>query len=79
MEAGFAGALIIGLGLVARSIGTYGCLLGSELNVAERIFVVITYLPKATVQAAIGGAPLRRWHWQEWKQVQARSSWPSRF
>ncbi|PPR72889.1 MAG: hypothetical protein CFH03_01186 [Alphaproteobacteria bacterium MarineAlpha3_Bin2] len=58
MEAGFAGALIIGLGLVARSIGTYGCLLGSELNVAERIFVVITYLPKATVQAAIGGAPL---------------------
>jgi NhaP-type Na+/H+ or K+/H+ antiporter len=57
MEAGFAGALIIGLGLVARSIGTYGCLLGSELNVAERIFVVITYLPKATVQAAIGGAP----------------------
>ena len=58
MEAGFAGALIIGLGLAARSIGTYGCLLGSELNVAERIFVVITYLPKATVQAAIGGAPL---------------------
>ena len=58
MEVGFAGALIIGLGLVARSIGTYGCLLGSELNVAERIFVVITYLPKATVQAAIGGAPL---------------------
>ena len=58
MEAGFAGALIIGLGLVARSIGTYGCLLGSELNVAGRIFVVITYLPKATVQAAIGGAPL---------------------
>ena len=61
MEAGFAGALIIGLGLVARSIGTYGCLLGSELNVAERIFVVITYLPKATVQAAIGGAPLGAW------------------
>ena len=58
MEAGFAGALIIGLGLVARSIGTYGCLLGSELNVAERIFVVITYLPKATVQAAIGGGAL---------------------
>ncbi|MDP7547957.1 MAG: cation:proton antiporter, partial [Alphaproteobacteria bacterium] len=58
LEAGLAGALIIGLGLIARSIGTYGCLLGSELNGAERWFVVIAYLPKATVQAAIGGAPL---------------------
>jgi NhaP-type Na+/H+ or K+/H+ antiporter len=58
LEAGLAGALIIGLGLIARSIGTYGCLLGSDLNVPERMFVVISYLPKATVQAAIGGAPL---------------------
>lgn len=57
-EAGMAGAVLIILGLVARSIGTYGCLLGSELNVSERMFVVISYLPKATVQAAIGGAPL---------------------
>ncbi|MDA1089067.1 MAG: cation:proton antiporter [Proteobacteria bacterium] len=58
LEAGLAGALIIGLGLVARSIGTYGCLLGSELKFPERMFVVVAYLPKATVQAAIGGAPL---------------------
>ncbi len=57
-EAGLAGAVLIALGLVARSIGTYGCLLGSDLNVDERMFVVISYLPKATVQAAIGGAPL---------------------
>lgn len=57
-EAGMAGAVLIILGLVARSIGTYGCLLGSELNVSERMFVVISYLPKATVQAAIGGAHL---------------------
>ena len=56
--AGLAGAVLIGLGLVARSIGTYGCLLGSDLNFSERLFVVISYLPKATVQAAIGGAPL---------------------
>jgi NhaP-type Na+/H+ or K+/H+ antiporter len=56
--AGLAGAAIIGLGLVARSVGTYGCLLGSDLTVPERMFVVISYLPKATVQAAIGGAPL---------------------
>ncbi len=58
LEAGLAGALIIGLGLAARSVGTYGCLLGSELRVPERMFVVVAYLPKATVQAAIGGAPL---------------------
>jgi NhaP-type Na+/H+ or K+/H+ antiporter len=56
--AGLAGAVLIALGLAARSIGTYGCLLGSDLDVPERMFVVVSYLPKATVQAAIGGAPL---------------------
>ncbi len=58
LDAGLAGAAIIGLGLVARSAATYGCLLGSDLTVPERLFVVIAYVPKATVQAAIGGAPL---------------------
>lgn len=58
IQAGLGGAAIIGLGLVARSAGTYACLLGSDLTVAERLFVVISYVPKATVQAAIGGAPL---------------------
>ena len=58
LEAGLAGAVIIGLGLIVRSIGTYACLLGSDLNKQERMFVVVSYLPKATVQAAIGGAPL---------------------
>lgn len=58
VQAGLAGAALIGLGLVARSIGTYGCMLGSDLNAGERLFVVISYIPKATVQAAIGGAPL---------------------
>jgi NhaP-type Na+/H+ or K+/H+ antiporter len=58
VQAGLGGAAIIGLGLVARSAGTYACLLGSDLTVAERLFVVISYVPKATVQAAIGGAPL---------------------
>jgi solute carrier family 9B (sodium/hydrogen exchanger), member 1/2 len=58
VQAGLAGAALIGLGLVARSVGTYACLLGSDLNPGERLFVVISYLPKATVQAAIGGAPL---------------------
>lgn len=57
-NAGLAGAAIIGLGLIARSAGTYGCLLGSDFTLAERVFVVISYLPKATVQAAIGGGAL---------------------
>ncbi|NOY74541.1 MAG: sodium:proton antiporter [Kiritimatiellaeota bacterium] len=57
-HAGLMGALLIFLGLVARSVGTYTCLFGSDLNIRERLFVVISYLPKATVQAAIGAAPL---------------------
>ncbi len=58
LQTGLAGAVLIALGLVGRSIGTYVCLLGSNLTVAERIFVIISYVPKATVQAAIGAAPL---------------------
>ena len=34
------------------------CMLGTKLNVKERIFCVIAYMPKATVQAAIGSVPL---------------------
>jgi NhaP-type Na+/H+ or K+/H+ antiporter len=56
--AGLAGAVIIAGGLVARSLGTWLCLVGSDLNRGERWFVVISYLPKATVQAAIGGGAL---------------------
>jgi NhaP-type Na+/H+ or K+/H+ antiporter len=58
IQAGFFGVMIIILGLIARSIGTYICLIGSNLNTPERFFVIISYLPKATVQAAIGAAPL---------------------
>ena len=57
-QAGLAGSALVGLALVARSVGTYLCLLGSQLTQAERFFVVLSYIPKATVQAAIGGAPL---------------------
>ncbi len=58
LTAGLAGAALVGCGLVARSVGTWLCLLGSELDRGERLFVVIAYLPKATVQAAIGGGAL---------------------
>ncbi len=58
LAAGLAGAALIAAGLVARSLGTWLCLLGSDLDRGERWFVVISYLPKATVQAAIGGGAL---------------------
>jgi NhaP-type Na+/H+ or K+/H+ antiporter len=58
LQAGGAAAVLIGLALIARSVGSYLCLLGSNLTQPERLFVVVSYLPKATVQAAIGGAPL---------------------
>ncbi len=57
-HAGLAGAMLIGLGLAARGIGTSLCLLRSDVSIGERLFVVVAYTPKATVQAAIGAAPL---------------------
>lgn len=58
LKMGGAGLGLISCGLVARSCGTWCCLLGSHLSLKERFFVVVSYLPKATVQAAIGATPL---------------------
>lgn len=52
------GLIILCVGLFARSAGVWISLLKSELNNKERLFCVISYLPKATVQAAIGAVPL---------------------
>ena len=57
-KSGGIGFLIIFLGLFARSIGVFISLLGSELNNKEKLFCIISYWPKATVQAAIGAVPL---------------------
>lgn len=57
-EAGLVGALIILIGLIARSMGVILALKGSNLNMKEKIFCTVAYSPKATVQAAIGGMPL---------------------
>ena len=46
------------MALIFRSIGVTLCLLGTNLNKKERLFCMIAYLPKATVQAAIGSVPL---------------------
>lgn len=58
INAGLMGTAIILLGLIGRSIGTYLSLIKSIFNYKERLFIVIAYLPKATVQAAIGAGPL---------------------
>jgi NhaP-type Na+/H+ or K+/H+ antiporter len=57
-KAGLAGLAVIGLGLIARSLGTYISLTGAGLSRSEKLFAVIAYIPKATVQAAIGAVPL---------------------
>jgi NhaP-type Na+/H+ or K+/H+ antiporter len=57
-DAGLAGALLIFIALTGRSVGTYISLMGTDLNFRERLFCVISYIPKATVQAAIGAVPL---------------------
>ena len=44
--------------LIFRAAGVVLCVAGTKLNRRERIFCVIAYLPKATVQAAIGSVPL---------------------
>ncbi len=53
------GALCVIIGaLVFRMEGVFVCLIGTKLNRNERLFTMLAYTPKATVQAAIGGLPL---------------------
>lgn len=58
LSAGVIGLCVIAIGLVARSIGVLISTINSGLNAKEKVFVVTSYLPKATVQAAIGAIPL---------------------
>tara|TARA_B100000686_G_C16790780_1_gene978556 strand:+ start:2337 stop:3461 length:1125 start_codon:yes stop_codon:yes gene_type:complete len=57
-KAGIVGAILIFTGLFFRSIGTWLSLWGADFNTKEKMFCVASYLPKATVQAAIGAIPL---------------------
>jgi NhaP-type Na+/H+ or K+/H+ antiporter len=57
-KTGLAGLGLIACGLTARSAGVLIALTGSPLNGRERLFAVVSYWPKATVQAAIGAVPL---------------------
>jgi solute carrier family 9B (sodium/hydrogen exchanger), member 1/2 len=58
LDAGLIGLLLIAIGLAARSVGVVLSTAGTPLTSRERFFCVVSYLPKATVQAAIGAIPL---------------------
>lgn len=58
LNAGLKGIALILIALAIRSIGTFLCTLGAGFTLKEKMFIVISYLPKATVQAAIGSTPL---------------------
>lgn len=58
LSAGLAAVAVIFIALLFRAAGVLLCLIGTPLNAKERLFCVIAYLPKATVQASIGAIPL---------------------
>ena len=58
LESGGYGVLVLLIGLVFRSIGVYLCIIKTGLNLKEKLFCIFSYLPKATVQASIGGIAL---------------------
>lgn len=58
LEAGSSAIFLIFLALIVRSVGVWLSILKTNLSWKEKLFCVIAYLPKATVQAAIGSVPL---------------------
>lgn len=56
--AGLSALALILLALVVRMAGVFVCLIRTGLSLREKVFAAVSYLPKATVQAAIGGIPL---------------------
>nr|WP_294571203.1 cation:proton antiporter [uncultured Romboutsia sp.] len=55
----FIGIMILTISLFIRSIGVFIALIGTNLNKKEKLFCVIAYLPKATVQSAKASIPLQ--------------------
>jgi len=58
LKAGFITVLMIFIGLFFRLLGTYIILIKTQFNQKERLFIMLSQIPKATVQAAIGAIPL---------------------
>nr|WP_317363901.1 cation:proton antiporter [uncultured Blautia sp.] len=57
-KVGVKALVVIAVALIFRMFGVFFCLLGTSLDKKERLFAMMAYTPKATVQAAIGGIPL---------------------
>ena len=57
-KVGVKAVILIFAALIFRMLGVFLCLIFSKLNKKERLFTMMAYTPKATVQAAIGGMPL---------------------
>ncbi len=57
-KAGIEAVILIFGVLLFRMVGVFFCLIKTNLTIKERLFCMIGYIPKATVQAAIGGVPL---------------------
>ena len=57
-KVGIKALIVIAGALVFRMLGVLVCLLGTGIKGKERLFTMLAYTPKATVQAAIGGIPL---------------------
>lgn len=58
IRAGAAVVLLLFCVILFRMAGVFCCMLGTKLTMKERVFCMIAYMPKATVQAAIGAVPL---------------------
>ncbi|MDR2967369.1 MAG: cation:proton antiporter [Methanobacteriaceae archaeon] len=52
------GILVVSLGLIFRFLGVFISLAGTDLNYKEKLFCMVSYIPKANVQATIGAVPL---------------------
>jgi len=52
------GVLVVSFGLIFRFIGVLISLTGTDLNIKEKLFCMVSFIPKATVQATIGVVPL---------------------
>lgn len=57
-KVGIQALVVIAGALLFRMLGVWACLLGTEIKGKERVFTMLAYTPKATVQAAIGGISL---------------------
>ncbi|MGN1317617.1 MAG: cation:proton antiporter [Lachnospirales bacterium] len=58
INSGIFAVLLVAFALIFRMIGVFVCLIGANINKKEKLFCMLAYTPKATVQAAIGALPL---------------------